>query len=606
VYVETSTLGLLGPEILLIAIATLLFVGGAFYRQRETWSLVALVSYVVAAGLILYRSYNSDAQILSGPISSNGMSTCLRLLAIVLGISYTLVASHAADKLLATEYLGSLMLIVIGLMLVAGANELVLLFLGFEMISIPTYVLLFLGRRDRATGEATMKYFFLSILSSALLLFGLSFLFGMAGTTTILGTAQAPGIREVLLKNAAKDHGQEVAGTVTVDGKPLQSAVVRLTPANDPAKGVEAVVDGGRYVLPNVQPGNYRVEVALQGSPIHWSPANSAASKSLLALAPIALVLLLAGLGFKLTAAPFHFYAPDVYQGTTAANAGLLAVAPKIAGVVGIIRLVVIALPITAEYAWQLALVLAVITMTIGNVCALWQRNVRRLMAYSAIAHGGYLLLGLAAATGATAIPELKANGGVTAMIFYLVVYSLASLGTFTALAYLGSQRREVQSVDELAGIGKSQPLAAAVIAVCMFSLAGLPPLAGFWGKFSLFMSALQITLGDGVDRGVALGFLFLLVVGALNAAIAAAYYLRLVSVMFFQPATEPIPAGGGLGALVAATLCGILVVLAGVAPGSIIHLAGQYEEQMLQVAADPVTTPPTLVQHVAPPISAK
>ncbi len=597
-YVETSTLGLLGPEILLIVIATLLFVGGAFYRQRETWSLVALVSYVVAAGLILYRS-SSEAQILSGPISASGMSTCLRLLAIVLGISYTLVASQSTDKLLATEYLGSLMLIVLGLMLVAGANELVLLFLGFELISIPTYVLLFLGRRDRATGEATMKYFFLSILSSALLLFGIAFLFGMAGTTTILGTAQAPGIREVLLKNAGKD-GEEVAGAVTVDGQPLENAKVRLKPADGAGPVVEAVVDRGRFVLPNTTPGNYRVEVVVQNSPIHWAPANTAASKSLLALAPIALVLLLAGLGFKLTAAPFHFYAPDVYQGATAANAGLLAVAPKIAGVVGIIRLVVIALPIAADYAWQLALVLAVITMTIGNVCALWQRNVRRLMAYSAIAHGGYLLLGLAAATGATAIPGLSASGGVTAMIFYVVVYSLASLGTFTALAYLGSQRREVQSVDELAGLGKTQPLAAAVIAVCMFSLAGLPPLAGFWGKFSLFMSALQITLGEGVDRGVSLGFLFLLIVGALNAAIAAAYYLRLVSVMFFQPAAEPVPAGGGLGALVASTLCGILVVLAGVAPGSIIHLAGQYEEQMLQAAADPVAPPTTLVHNTA------
>jgi NADH-quinone oxidoreductase subunit N len=261
---------------------------------------------------------------------------------------------------------------------------------------------------------------------------------------------------------------------------------------------------------------------------------------------------------------------------------------------------VVIALPITADFAWQLALVLAVITMTIGNVCALWQRNVRRLMAYSAIAHGGYLLLGLAAATGANAIPELKANGGVTAMIFYVVVYSLASLGTFTALAYLGSQRREVQAVDELAGLGKAQPLAAAVIAVCMFSLAGLPPLAGFWGKFNLFMSALEISLGEGVDRGVSLGFLFLLIVGALNAAIAAAYYLRIVSVMFFQPPAEPVPAGGGVGALVAATLCGILVVLAGVAPGSIMHLAGQYEEQMLQVAADPVPPPTVLVQQAA------
>jgi NADH-quinone oxidoreductase subunit N len=515
VYVEARTLALLGPEILLIALATLIYVGGAFVRQREAWSLVALAGYFVAGGWVLARMYGADtaeASVLSGPISATGMSICLRLLAVVLGVAFTLVASQSTDKLLATEYLGTLMLIVVGLMLIASANELVLLFLGFELVSIPTYVLLFLGRRDRASGEATMKYFFLSILSSALLLFGVALLFGMAGTTTIQGTPTAPGIQEILLKTQSAEAGG-----------PL---------------------------------------------------------KSLLQLAPLALVLLLAGLGFKLTAAPFHFYAPDVYQGTTNANAGLLAVAPKIAGVVGVIRLVIIALPISAGFAWQLALVLAIITMTIGNVCALWQKNVRRLMAYSSIAHGGYLLLGLAAAAGATAYPQLNVVGGETAMVFYVIVYSLASMGTFTALAYLGSQRRDVQSVGELAGVGKSQPIAAAVIAVCMFSLAGLPPLAGFWGKFSLFGSALQIAIGE-VDRSVALGFLLLLIIGALNAAVAAAYYLRIVSVMFFQSASEEAPAAGGLGSLAAAVLCGSLVVLAGIAPGPLLHLAGKGEEQM-------------------------
>jgi len=528
VFVEARTLGLLGPEILLIAIATLLYVGGAFVRQREAWSLVALISYV-AAGIWLFSTTSGSEAIVSGPISSNGMSVCLRLLALVLGITFTLVASQQADRLLATEYLGTLMLIVVGLMLVAGANELVLMFLGFELISIPTYVLLFLGRRDRATGEATMKYFFLSILSSALLLFGLAFLFGMAGTTTITGTSQVPGIREVLLLSSATDS---------------------ISPL-----------------------------------------------KALLPLAPFALVFILAGLGFKLTAAPFHFYAPDVYQGTTNSNAGLLAVAPKIAGVVGLIRLVIIALPVAADFAWQLALVLAVITMTLGNVCALWQRNVRRLMAYSSIAHGGYLLLGLAAAAGSSALPQLNADGGVTAIIFYVVVYSLASMGTFTALAYLSTPRRELQSVDELAGLGRTQPLAAAVIAVCMFSLAGLPPLAGFWGKFSLFTSALQLAMSN--TGNISLGFVLLLMVGALNAAIAAAYYLRLVSVMYFQPATtEEHPHSGCYGSLAAAILCGVLVVLVGIAPGPILRLAGESEEQLISgtqpAATDPIAMLPT------------
>ncbi|WP_425615860.1 NADH-quinone oxidoreductase subunit N [Anatilimnocola sp. NA78] len=530
-FVEARTLGLLGPEILLIAIATLIYVGGTFVRQRETWSLVALITYV-AAGIWLLSTTSGSEVVNSGPISSNGMSLCLRLLALVLGITFTLAASQQADRLLATEYLGTLMLIVVGLMLVAGANELVLMFLGFELISVPTYVLLYLGRRDRATGEATMKYFFLSILSSALLLFGLAFLFGMAGTTTITGTHAIPGIREVL----------------------------QLVSAGDP------------------------------GNP----------QKALLPLAPVALVLILAGLGFKLTVAPFHFYAPDVYQGTTNLNAGLLAVAPKIAGVVGLVRLVIIALPISADFAWQLALVLAVITMTLGNVCALWQRNVRRLMAYSSIAHGGYLLLGLAAAAGSSALPQLNADGGVTAIIFYVVVYSLASMGTFTALAYLSTPRRELQTVDELAGLGRTQPLAAAVLAVCMFSLAGLPPLAGFWGKFSLFTSALQLALSE--SGNISLGFVLLLIVGALNAAVAAAYYLRIVSVMFFQPATSEAPQHSGCyGSLAAAVFCGALVVLSGIAPGPILRLAGESEEQLIGSLKKPTATAVAVRPAAAP-----
>src|SRR5207245_239697 len=173
------------------------------------------------------------------------------------------------------------------------------------------------------------------------------------------------------------------------------------------------------------------------------SSATSLSESPLAPLAPLALTLIVAGLGFKLAIAPLQFYAPDVYQGTTNANAGLLAVAPKIAGVAGFIRLLVVAMPATAEFAWQLALVLAILTMTIGNVCALWQRNIRRLMAYSSIAHGGYLLIGLSAAAAANTATQTAYRGGVTAMLFYVLVYALATMGTFAALAFLGSARRD-------------------------------------------------------------------------------------------------------------------------------------------------------------------
>ncbi len=514
--VEWKTISLLWPEVILIAAASSIFVGGAFTRSRAYWAFAALTSYVVAAvSLTTVGSPWMTTPELTGPVSIDAMSLGLRWVALTMGAVFTLAASRLADPDLASELLGSLMLVTVGVMLVASANELVLLFLGLELISIPTYVLLFLGRRDRASAEATMKYFFLSIFSSALLLYGFALIYGIAGTTVIAGNEETRGIREIIADLANQP-------------RPLAS------------------------------------------------------------LAPLALVLLVAGFGFKLAAAPLQFYAPDVYQGTTNLNAGLLAVAPKIAGVAGLIRLALAAIPAAGDFGWQLALVLAVLTMTIGNVCALWQSNVRRLLAYSSIAHGGYLLIGLAAAAASAD------SGGITALLLYVAVYAAATMGTFTALAWLGSSRREVGGVEELAGLGKSQPLVAAAIALFMFSLAGIPPLAGFWGKLSLFQSAIQVAAAQTTGP-LAFWFTLLGVIGVLNAAVAAAYYLRIVSVMYFQPTTSPPQAAGGIGALASTLLCAALVVVIGTFPRPVLDSASAAEKTLRSrgpaVAAAPGAT---------------
>ncbi len=501
--VEWKTIQLLAPEALLIVAASAIFVACAFTRNRAWWAFSAIVSYLGAAFVLASQAWPGLAvSMTTGPIIIDPMSLGLRWLALLVGLVFTLMAARLADEELAGEYFGCLMLVAAGMMISSSANELVLLFLGLELISIPTYVLLFLGRSDRASGEATMKYFFLSILSSALLLYGFSFLFGLGKTTLIAGTASVPGIREAL--------------TAPQAGNPLAP------------------------------------------------------------LAPLALVLIIAGLGFKLAIAPLQFYAPDVYQGTTSANAGLLAVAPKVAAVAALIRLVVVAMPATAEFAWQLALILAILTMTIGNVCALWQRNIRRLLAYSSIAHGGYLLIGLAAAAAANAATQGAFRGGVTAMLFYVLVYALATMGAFAALAYLGSARRDVNDVNELSGLARSQPLLAGALAVCMFSLAGLPPLAGFWGKLNLFTSAVELAVS--APSGLAYWFTVLAIAGAVNAAIAAAYYLRIVAVMYFQPAVEPVAASGGATARFAAIMCAGLVVAVGAWPGQLLDIAVRSE----------------------------
>lgn len=488
---DLQTLSWLGPELVLVATATLLVVGGAFLQRPPMWLAVAVLGYLAAGGLLCTTEVQlwlaEDAPVLSGPLASDALGFLLRHLALAMGIILSLSLSRQRRHRLYTEMLGLLMLLTAGGLLAARANELVFLFVSLELVSIPTYVLLYLGRQDRAGGEATAKYFYLSVLSSALLLYGLSFLYGAAGTTWLTAPEGMASLRGAVLA----DHGS---------------------------------------------------------------------------MAAFGLILVMAGLGFKIAAAPFHFYAPDVYQGTSNGNAAILAVAPKIAGFAALLRLLVVGLAGLHELAWQLTLVLAALTMTIGNVCALWQTNIRRLMAYSSIAHAGYMLIGIAVAT---ATGEGGAFGGVAATLFYLVVYSLAVAGFFAVLCALETERQPIQSLDQLAGLGASQPLYAAAIAVFMFSLAGIPPLAGFWGKLTLFTSAVGLAL-RGEARELQPWFLGLAIVGVLNAAVAAAYYLRVIAAIYFRsttarrPEREPAP----IPARLAVVACAVLVVVLGLRAG--------------------------------------
>ena len=271
-------------------------------------------------------------------------------------------------------------------------------------------------------------------------------------------------------------------------------------------------------------------------------------------------LLILAGLCFKIAAVPFHFYAPDVYQGTTHTNAALLSVLPKAAGMVVLVRLLVMTLPGVPPH---VVVVLSVLTMTVGNVIALWQNNLRRLLAYSSVAHAGYMLIGLSVALANPG--ALGEWDGLSAILFYLCVYAVATIGAFAALEYLGRRDAQVDSIDELAGLGSTRPLVAAAMAVFMFSLAGIPPLAGFWGKLSLFFSALSVNSPAG--ESLRPWFVTLAVVGALNAAVAAAYYLRIISVMYFRTPLATPKAQGGAGPWCVVVICVVLTVGVGVMP---------------------------------------
>jgi NADH-quinone oxidoreductase subunit N len=486
---STATLYFLLPEIVLIAASVLIYIAGAFFATQKAWSWLGLAGIVLA----MFCLNRQQGAVDSGALLNDGFTLYMRWLTLVLALLLVLINFRPMIHGGTPEVIGSLLLVIAGAMLVVAANDLILLYVSLELISIPTYIMLFLGQ-DGGSRESTAKYFYLSVLASAMLLYGFSFFYGVAGTMNLEGICFTLSNWQVL------PHGF--------------------------------------------------------GS-----------------LAKLAVVLSFAGLSFRLAVVPFHFYAPDVYQGTTNGNAALLSVIPKAAGLAVLIRLIWAAIPHWESYAWQMTVILAILTMTLGNTMALWQDNIRRLMAYSSIAHAGYLLIGLAAALATRGAPASSWDG-IAALLFYLCVYSGATIGTFAVLEYLGKPRRRMEDIDELAGLGRTRPASAAMMAIFMFSLTGIPPMAGFWGKLQLFGSALNVNSATGGNTQV--WFVILAILGVLNAAISAGYYLRIVAVMYFRDPAPAPPADGGLGTYTAAVICAILMIILGIYPRPLAEASNQ------------------------------
>ncbi len=525
----TGYLPYLVPEMLLGAAACVLFLGGTWRANRHLWGGVALVSLAMAAlalslnPLPHYQSASiADASRYASPVMLDRLALLLRAVSLAGGVLLVLLCWDSMPENRAAEYHACLLLMVAGMGLCAAANELVTLFLALELTSIPTYLVLYLGKSaapdgglDAAGQEAAMKYFLLSIFSSALTLFGFSYLYGMAGTTNLPGLADA--------FRRASD----------------------LTAASEPT-------------LP--------------------SP--------LMGMGMVALVMVVAGLGFRLTAVPFHFYAPDVYQGTTTANAAVLAFVPKVAGFAALVRVLGFVLPnlshevftatlsrpILREQLPILLWIIAAVTMTLGNLLGLLQDNLRRLLAYSSVAHAGYMLIGLAAAPRLLDAFDAPVDG-VDAVFFYLVTYGAMTLGAFGVLQYLSSSGQKAETVDDLAGLSRTRPGLALVMVLFLFSLIGIPFTAGFMGKFLLFAGALDVppsqeaTFWPPDQRTLFVGLALL---AALNAAIGGWYYLRIAAVMYLRdPSPLAVAADGKRSwpTLAAVCLCGALTLGIGVNP---------------------------------------
>jgi NADH-quinone oxidoreductase subunit N len=520
------------PEIALVVVACAIFIGGTVVRCRHVWATVALAGLALAA--VLTPLANSPADLprdpYAAPLLGDALAHFLRWLALAGGAIFILFSWNELEDRQAADYHACLLIMLAGLSLTGAANDLVTLFLALELISIPTYVILYLPRHDPASQEAALKYFMLSILSSALLLFGFSYLYGLTGSTNL----------SVLTST--------LAGVEGTAGVPL--------------------------------------------------------------LAQVAVIMVVAGLGFRITAVPFHFYAPDVYQGTATVLAALLAFVPKVAGFAALLRVLGFVLPILPT-AGTLPLIgtalssqipillwfLAAVTMFLGNVLALLQTNLKRLFAYSSVAHAGYMLIGLAAApylrhAAGTQHTLGDAPDGIEALLYYLAAYGAMTVGAFAVMAYLHSPQRPVENVEDLAGLSRTHPWAAVLMTVFLFSLMGIPFTAGFNGKLFIFMGAIGV--GDPIDPRIITLFRILAVLGVINAAIGAWYYLRLIAVMFLRNSLEPVSRPGTVPGFAAIVVCAVLTIGLSIPPASnwLLRAAQQASGQPTRIANTPNAPP--------------
>jgi NADH-quinone oxidoreductase subunit N len=271
---------------------------------------------------------------------------------------------------------------------------------------------------------------------------------------------------------------------------------------------------------------------------------------------------------------PFHFYAPDVYQGTSTGNAALLAFVPKVAGFVALIRVfgfvpaqiegvTPLSGPIEGRDLATLLWIIAAVTMTLGNVLALLQDNLKRMFAYSSVAHSGYMLVGLAAAyyLGKNGGQSSLTTRGTDTVLFYLVAYGCMTIGAFAVLEYLSTRQRPVESVDDLAGLSKTHPATALVMTLFLLSLIGIPPTPGFYGKWELLFSAFALPVDDPDAIKQANLFRILALIMVINAAIGSWYYLRIITVMYLRTPLQPLPKPQRSPRMVAVGLCALLTL---------------------------------------------
>ena len=460
------------PEVVMVTVALTVLVFD-FFIEKDRKAYLGWYSLlgVLIAAFATYRLMGSSGVFFGGTFQLDAFSTFFKFifyiacgLGILISINYLKI-----EDIHRGEYYALILFATTGMMLMASAADLITLYLGLELMALSIYILAGFMQSDNRSNEAAIKYLLLGAFSSGIMIYGMSLLYGLTGTTSLAGIL-------AFLK-----------------GADLANPVVFL-----------------------------------------------------------AMIMLVVSFGFKVAAVPFHMWVPDVYEGAPTSVTAFMSAGPKVAGFAVLLRIFLYSLEPLHAHSTAILAALAVLTMAVGNVMALSQMNIKRMLAYSSIAHAGYALVGLAAGG-----PE-----GAASVMLYVCIYALMNMGAFGVVIMLRKAGERGEDIMDFAGLGKTNKTAAFLMLIFMFSLTGIPPTAGFIGKFYIFKSAVEA------------GFTWLAVVGVLFSSISAFFYLRVIMVMYMKEPKAAIEMSTSPSLALALAISVTAVVYIGILPQELLNFA--------------------------------
>ena len=474
---ESLNIAIALPEVFLLAMACLVLVVDVYLPQDKRNLTYVFSQFSLIITLVLLLGNQTDTRVLAfnDLFVQDAMADALKMFIIIISFGVFVYSREYLQErnIFKGEFYVLALFSIVGMMLMVSANNLLMLYLGLELLSLCLYALVAFSRDDGNASEAAMKYFVLGAIASGMLLYGMSILYGLSGSLQI----------------------SEIARAVTA-----------TTSGQADAQNIGMV---------------------------------------------FSLVFIVVALAFKLGAVPFHMWMPDVYHGSPTAVTALIGTAPKLAGFAMIMRLMVEALGGLQADWQQMIIVLSVLSLAVGNIIAIAQSNIKRMLAYSTISHVGFILLGILAGT----------TEGYSSAMFYTITYAMMSLGGFGVIMLMARQGFEADNITDLAGLNQRSPWFAFIMMILMLSMAGVPPTVGFWAKLAVLTAVVDVDL------------VWMAVIAVFFSIIGIFYYLRIIKIMYFDDALETQPLVCGRDMQIALSTNGLAILALGLYPAALMSL---------------------------------